>query len=46
MAHYHVHKNSKLDPTLNHMDPVYTLTSYFLNNHINIVLPSIPESAK
>jgi len=35
-----------LDPILNHMNPVRTLTQYFLKINFNIILPSIPNSSQ
>ena len=33
-------------PILSQLDPVCTLTSHFLNTHLNIILPSMPGSPK
>lgn len=43
---YHVHKNLSLVYILKHMSPTHLLTPCFLNNHFNIILPSIPGSVK
>ena len=39
-VHYRSHKCQLPVPTLSQRDPVHTVTSYFLNNHLNIILPS------
>lgn len=43
---YHAHKNLSLVYILKHMSPTHLLTPCFLNNHFNIILPSIPGSCQ
>ena len=45
-VHYRIHKHSSPVPILSQLDPVHTLTSHFLKNHINITFPSTPGSPK
>ena len=45
-VHYRTHKYPPTVPILNQLDPVHTLTSYFLKTHLNIIVPSMPGSPK
>ena len=45
-VHYHVHQWPPPVPILSHLDPVHTPTSYFLNIHLNIILPFTPGSPR
>jgi len=44
--HYHIHKCLPPVPILSQLDAVHISTSRFLKIHLNIILPSIPGSAK
>lgn len=44
MAHCHVHKSQLLVPVLSHMNPMYTLWSYFFKIWFNIGFLSVPKS--
>jgi len=43
-VHLPTHKRPPPLPILSQLDPVHTLTSYYLMIHLNIILPSMPWS--
>jgi hypothetical protein len=45
-VHYRVQKCLPLDPILGYLISVNILTPYFFKIHFNIILPSVPKSAK
>ena len=45
-VHYNNHKNPPLVTILSHIDPVHSVSIYFLKFCVNIILPSTPSSSK
>jgi hypothetical protein len=43
-VHNHVHKSPQLDHIPSQLNAVHTFTSYFLNIHLNIMIPSTTRS--
>jgi hypothetical protein len=44
--HYSVHKSPTLEPIMSQLNPVHTITTYFLHIRLNVILPSVPGSPK